>query len=60
MDYMHGTFPTSKGHEHGAHLSHEHNLTHEDAGIRERTEPHSVEGGGIGTLQVGVGGRGTI
>lgn len=60
MAYMHGTFPSSKGHEHGSHLSHEHSVNHHDGMLRKRTEEHSVKGGGVGTMQVKVGGRGTI
>lgn len=59
MDYMHGTFPKSMNHE-KSNPQHEHNLTHEDPHLRGRTEPHSVAGGGVGTLQSGHGNRGTI
>lgn len=40
--YMHKSFPSSKGNEHGSHLNHEHNMTHEDPNIRDRHEPHSA------------------
>jgi hypothetical protein len=60
MAYMHDTFPTSKDHDHHESLKHEHDLTHHDPMLRGRTEPHSVEGGGMGTMQAKTDGRNTI
>jgi hypothetical protein len=53
--YMHPSFPSSKNNEHGAHLNHEHDMTHEDAGIRDRTEPHSVDGAAAPSFMSGHG-----
>lgn len=56
-DYMHGSFPSSKNNEHGSHLNSEHNMTHEDPNIRDRTEAHSVPGGDAGGFKSGHGNR---
>ena len=60
LNYMHGTFPSAKSNEHGSHLTMHHSTSSHDPMLRGRTEPHSVDGGGVGTLQVSVGSKGTV
>lgn len=55
--YMHKAFPSSKGNEHGAHLNHEHDVSHEDPHLRDRDEAHSADAGDMGDFTSGHGNR---
>lgn len=57
MSYMHKSFPRSKTNDHGQQHNHEHTVTHEDPGIRQRTEEHSVPAGGAPNFGAGPGGE---
>ena len=55
--YMHSSFPSPKGNEHGAHLNKEHSTSTNDHMLRDRHEGHSVPGGSMGGFKSGHGMR---